>query len=102
MADIDEISQAIGRMEGSLASIKEELGYARLVRNEMANQLQTIPGLSRRMDTIEDSLGKTQRTVAVHEQIRQRGIGIVAVLALVFGVVGHAIWTVVEWFLSKH
>lgn len=104
MADgeIHHISESLGEIRATLVGVKETLaevrkeqGFAGIVRAEMVNQLQTIPGLSGRLEKVE-------KTVGAHEQLRQRGIGVLAVVALAFGALGHLILNLVDWFLGKH
>lgn len=103
MTAVDEISQILGRLEEGHRQLQRqieegnrfvanELGYARTVRNEMANQLQQIPGFVSRLAAVEEGQAVTGKTVEKHEAIIQRAIG----MGVVVGAIGAGVLWLIE------
>jgi hypothetical protein len=94
MTKIDEISQALGRLEEGQTNIQNETSFAREQRREILTKLDVLSGLPDRVKALE-------QTVAIHEKWRQRGIGIAIVISAIFGFLGLLVGTVATIVVSK-
>lgn len=101
MAEIDEISQALGRLEAigqyqnkELSNIRGDLSVVKndtqkLSTDSVAQEL-AIRALHDRMDIIEPKVNQ-------HEAIKNKGLGIMSLLGFIMGGTGWAVST----FLHK-
>ena len=111
--EIDHLSQTLGELVAGQqalqrqndelrAYMRDEFGQARLVRGEMTNQLQQIPGFVKRLEILEQEYHTTAKVVYNHERLRQRGIGIWIGLATLIGALeAMAVWFT-DHILPKH
>lgn len=95
MTDIDEISQTLGRLLAGVESLQEGQKYDRIVRGELVNRVQELTGDRDRLTAVE-------KLVSLHEQWRQRGIGIVMFITFIGGLIGAVIAVVVERLFGGH
>lgn len=101
MTNIDEISRVLGRLEEGLKQLKDNADVATAQRAEIAVRLAGIEGVSARVTNLERRTDSQDRAIAVHEQWRQRGIGIFMFLAAICGVIGATITAVVGHFMGR-
>lgn len=95
MTDIDETSQTLGRLLAGVEALQEGQKYDRIVRGELINKVQELSVDKGRLNAVE-------KLVDVHEQWRQRGIGVVMFLSLVAGLIGAALAAAFERFFGRH
>lgn len=95
MTDIDEISQTLGRLLAGVEALQEGQKYDRIVRGELVNKVQELAVNADRLDAIE-------KLVDLHEQWRQRGIGVVMFLTLIGGLIGAVIAAAFDRFFGRH
>jgi len=96
MAQIDEVSLALGEMKAALDFIKTELSYARVVRNEIATQVQNLGVVSNEVEALKLEVKALEKIVGIHERWRQRGIGIVLFLSSIAAICGAALTIVLH------
>lgn len=101
MNSIDEISRVLGRLEEGIQQLKDNGDVALAQRNEMNLRLAGIEGVSARVTELERRSKSMEGAISVHEQWRQRGIGIFMFIAALAGIVGAAIAVVVSRFLGR-
>jgi len=93
------VQRTLGRIEGTLQSIREEQLRIRDTADALANSvtpvLPMIPVSLRRISELE-------ATVAVHESWRQRGVGIVMVLGAAASILGAFIHAGIQWIFGRH
>lgn len=101
MGEIDQISQALGRLEGKTDAQTLELGHIRgdlsVVKNDTEKLTNSsilsesrISALHLRLDIIEPKVND-------HESLKNKGLGIFAFVSMLFGAIG---W-VVSTFIGK-
>lgn len=95
MTDIDHVSETLGKLLAGVESLQDGQKYDRIVRGELVNKVQELTGDRDRLDTVE-------RLVTLHEQWRQRGIGIIMFITFVGGLIGAVIAVVVERVFGGH
>lgn len=95
MTDIDEISQTLGRLLAGVEALQEGQKYDRIVRGELVNKVQELAGERERLIAVE-------KLVDVHEQWRQRGIGVVMFLTLIGGLIGAVLASAFDRFFGRH
>lgn len=101
MNAIDEISRALGRLEEGMQQLKDNGDVAMLQRNEMNLRLTGIEGVSARVTELERRSKTMEGAISVHEQWRQRGIGIFMFIAAMAGIVGAIITIVIGKLWGK-
>lgn len=102
MADIDEISQMLGRFEEALDALKKGSALGQVQRSEMILRLANIEGVSGRVTELERRQGSVERAVNVHEKWRQQGIGVSKFIAVISGLIGAAVIVAVQYALGIH
>lgn len=95
MTDIDETSQTLGRLLAGVEALQEGQKYDRIVRGELINKVQEL-------SVDKDRLNAVEKLVDVHEQWRQRGIGVVMFVTLIAGVIGAVIAAAFEKFFGRN
>lgn len=95
MTDIDEVSDRLGRLLAGVEALQEGQKYDRIVRGELVNKVQELAGDKDRLTALE-------KLVDVHEQWRQRGIGVIMFLTLIGGLIGAVIASAFDRLFGKH
>lgn len=95
MSDIDNVSATLGKLLAGVEALQDGQKYDRIVRGELVNKVQELTGDRDRLEAVE-------KLVTLHEQWRQRGIGIVMFITFVGGLIGAVIAVVVERLFGKH
>lgn len=95
MTDIDAVSVTLGQLLAGVEALQEGQKYDRIVRGELVNKVQELA-----MD--KDRLNAVEKLVGLHEQWRQRGIGIVMFITFIGGLIGAVIAVVVERLFGGH
>lgn len=87
MADLDEISRSIGRLQGQSEIMSGEIGKLRSTMHDVNNQMHVIIGLTDRVTRMEPHIEDWKR-------MKQRGLGVVGTVAVAGGFIG-------AWVKSK-
>lgn len=95
MAEIDHVSETLGKLLAGVEALQDGQKYDRIVRGELVNKVQELTSDRERLTAVE-------KLVSLHEQWRQRGIGIVMFITFIGGLIGAVIAVVVERFFGRH
>lgn len=98
---IHEISAAIGELKALAQSTNDGLESVlarmdQIIRNDGA-QDQKISSAHRRLDELKKEQDDIKKLVLDHEALKNKGIGVIAIVGLIFAAIGNILWV----FISK-
>ena len=100
----DSTERAIGRLEGKLDALIEQGELSRQSRaklhERMDDMASKVAGVDHRMGAVEGSVKEMEPLVADYARLKQRGLGILAVLGFVWLILGGVILEAIKWLVG--
>lgn len=100
--ELDELSRLLGRLEEGIQELKAEAQVGRAQRAEVILRLGNMETVSVRVSELERRADRADRSIIVHENWRQRGIGIAKFATVAAGLLGSGITLFIEWLNRRH
>lgn len=92
---IDELSQILGSISADIKNIAKKTDSiddkVETLQEHSVEQRVTIKAAHKRLDQMNDDHKDLKKTVDGHENLKNRGLGIVAFIGFVFGTLGAGI-----------
>lgn len=97
---IDELSEMLGRISADISHVRQKTdaidNKVETLQESNVEHRVTIKAAHRRLDEFNGRMSKVEDNVRDHENLKNKGMGIVAFVGFVFGTLGAAITKVLH------